>query len=104
MTIRSVIRMWPYELLQLPEYSITTPTGVCPYKMWRCAKRDPNAIGPHIPDGRKTGWRVGQFLPINGMLWTCFHEVALYQGPWPERLPPLRFKVSCEAHELQNRF
>ncbi len=96
MTIRSTMRLWLYELEALPEYSCTLPTGVCSYKTWK-------RWAPYYTDrwSAEGSWLIGQYVPMHGKMWTYFHQVELYQGPFPEKLPPLRFKIDCSKDWLE---
>lgn len=86
------VRLYPWELDSMDEYSLTDPTGQTLFKVW---KRDLNAPrrlqhpvtgdmplnAPRDPD-----WRVGMYVPDSccpgyiGILWL---RVDLREGPSP---------------------
>jgi hypothetical protein len=65
------IRVWLDELMGLPEYSCSLPTGTYPGKQWRCAAPC------------ESGWYIGTYgEPTDPQTIPIFwHEVVLLQGP-----------------------
>jgi hypothetical protein len=65
------IRVWLDELLRLPEYSTSIPTGVYPGKQWRA-----KLMG-------EDNWWIGMFgdSRSDGTTLICWHKVVLLHGP-----------------------
>lgn len=105
------IRLYLWELMSMPEYSTSIPTGTTPFKMWRrddglrlrhvlaeryrhakladneseCAalKAEFEALPEHT-------WRVGQYYPVEdpkviGIRW---YDVQPLEGPAPKSYCP----------------
>jgi len=75
------IRLFPWELESMGEYSCSIPTGTTLWKMWKC---DLNAYRLP-PKKRKPKWVVGQYIPHKdpefvGIRW---FPVKLLEGPEP---------------------
>lgn len=86
------MRLWLPDLMRLPEYSTTLPTGMCDGKTWRCAAR-------FILDGvHDSGWVVFQYHDLPGrphLIGIRGFHVTLRQGPLRGDERPQLFKVSC---------
>ena len=85
------IRLFPWELMSMSEYSSTVPTGTTLWKMWR---RDTslrlNQTGGLIRAGGKPVWVVCQYVPHENMelVGIRIYEVELLEGPEPSVYHP----------------
>jgi len=75
--MKATIRLFPWELDSIPEYTLSLPTATTLWKMW---KRE-------IPGNK---YVVGQYIPhrdsnIVGIRW---HNVTLMHGPIPRYYNP----------------
>ena len=78
------IRLFPWELDSMGEYSCSIPTGTTLWKMWKCNK---NAYRPNRPGEKPYPplWVVGQYIPHKnpefvGIRW---FKVKILEGPRP---------------------
>lgn len=79
------IRLYPWELASMDEYSSTMPTGTTLWKMW---KRDRNNIPPRVyAVPHKSDYIVGQYQPHHRepdkLVRVVWFEVQLLEGPEP---------------------
>lgn len=79
------IRLFPWELDSMGEYSCTLPSDTTLWKMWKC---DKNAYR-NIPGEKRLEphWVVGQYVPHLGgdpkLVSIRWFEVKLREGPKP---------------------
>lgn len=84
----NIIRLFPWELKSMPEYSCTLPSATTLWKMW---KRDVNEpIRFHKKKDLPRCWVVGQFIPHEtpGFVGIRWFEVHLREGPKPVNYKP----------------
>lgn len=78
------IRLYPWELASMSEYSCSLPSGTVLWKMWA---RDRN-FGKRTT---KKDWCVGQYAPYEGPLpdriGIRWFEVQILEGPEPRSRP-----------------
>jgi hypothetical protein len=88
------IRLYPWELESMPEYSSTLPTGTTLWKMW---KRNLNETYNHAAalackPLKPVVWWIGQYVPHTGKLpdriGIRWFEVQLLEGPEPSGYVP----------------
>lgn len=91
--MKATIKLFPWELESMPEYSTSLPTGTTVWKMWKRKIVDQ--------------WVVGQYIPCEepGMIGTRWYEVLLKEGTKPAGyVPPdwsnyARWKKDREAEK-----
>lgn len=71
------IRLYPWELASMPDYSCTLPTGTTLWKMWR------RNLHAYTTPPKPPRWVVGQYVPHHepekvGIKW---FDVQLLEGP-----------------------
>ena len=111
--MKATIKLFPWELASMDEYSCSLPSGTTMWKMWKnnwnayavgvtCTNcgfvgRASTASRPastHCPGCKTDGlvgtrlpehWFVGQYIPcdIPGQIGIRWHEVVLLEGPKP---------------------
>lgn len=85
----NTIRLYPWELASMPEYSTSIPTGTVEFKMWRRDKR------ARVPRGRENelheeDWQVCMYVPhhLPDRIGIKRFQVVLLQGPEPPSYHP----------------
>ena len=87
----NTIRLYPWELESMDEYSTSLPTGQTMWKQWRCrrrtGKRDPMTGYPELSS---TEWLVGQYVPTwrPGRIGIRWSAIVLRHGPKPAYYAP----------------